>query len=170
MAAPSKPVYSIAMICMGNICRSPTAEAVLRHKLRLAGLDRWVDVSSAGTHDYHAGSPPDRRSVAHGGKRGYDFSGQKADHVGPVHFRDCDLLLAMDWDNLELLQERCPPEYQHKLKRLMEFAPEAGSDIVPDPYYGGPAAFDHVLDLVEAACDGLVAHLQLQLGERPRNA
>ncbi|WP_428425666.1 low molecular weight protein-tyrosine-phosphatase [Methylibium sp.] len=147
------------MICMGNICRSPTAEGVLRARLAAAGLADRVRVDSAGTHAYHVGEPPDERSQAHAARRGYDLSAQRARAVDDDDFERFDLLLAMDWDNLALLQERCPPAYQRKLKRLMEFGRGAGCEVVPDPYYGDAAGFDRVLDLVEAACDGLIDEL-----------
>ena len=150
----------ILMVCMGNICRSPTAEGVLRARLSAAGMAGRVRVDSAGTHAYHVGEPPDERSQAHAARRGYDLSMQRARAVHDDDFEHFDLLLAMDWDNLALLQERCPPAAQRKLKRLMEFADAAaGSEVVPDPYYGGAGGFDQVLDLVEAACDGLIEHL-----------
>lgn len=151
---------SVLMVCMGNICRSPTAEGVLRRKLQGAGLGDWVSVASAGTHgDYHLGEAPDRRSQAHAAQRGYDLSAQRAQRVEPIHFEDFDYILAMDEDNLRWLQEACPPQHQHKLRRLMDFAAEDSASVVPDPYYGGPAGFERVLDLIERACDGFVRHL-----------
>lgn len=164
-ASPSGSL-SVLMVCMGNICRSPTAEAVLAHKLREAGLHAWVRVDSAGTHAYHVGSPPDERSQAHAARRGYELSALRARQVSDVDFVGFDLILAMDWDNLALLEDACPddPALRRKLKRLTEFvpadSPHAGAQVVPDPYYGGPGGFDHVLDLVEAAADGLVRHLR----------
>lgn len=155
--APKKT--SILMICMGNICRSPTAEGVLRARLAAAGLAEQVRVDSAGTHAYHVGEPPDERSQRHAARRGYDLSAQRARAVAAADFERFDLLLAMDWDNLALLQAQCPTVHQHKLRRLMEFGQAAGSDIVPDPYYGGATGFDRVLDLVEVACDGLIDEL-----------
>lgn len=162
-------VYRVLMVCMGNICRSPTAEGVLRGRLRAAGLERWVAVDSAGTHAYHVGEPPDERSQAHAARRGYDLSPQRARPVEAADFERFDLILAMDWDNLALLQADCPPAQARKLRRLMEFAPDSGSAVVPDPYYGGAAGFERVLDLVEAACDGLVDHLSRTLATRPGN-
>jgi protein-tyrosine phosphatase len=160
----------ILFFCMGNICRSPTAEGVLRHKLQLAGLHKRVEVDSAGTHAYHVGLQPDVRSQKHAIKRGYDLSKLKARKVAPRDFEHFDLLLAMDWDNLALLESECPddsPQARRKLRRLAEFmpahSPHAGAQVVPDPYYGGPAGFDHVLDLVEDACDGLIEHLRQTL-------
>lgn len=155
----NQPRLRVLMVCMGNICRSPTAEAVLRHKLRERGLDRAVEVDSAGTHGWHEGAPADERSQRHARRRGYDLGGLRARPVRPQDYERFDLLLAMDWDNLAHLQEACPPEHRRKLQRLMAFAPQALHPIVPDPYYGGPHGFDRVLDLVEAGCDGLIEHL-----------
>ncbi len=157
----------VLMVCMANICRSPTAEGVLRARLAAAGLTDWVHVESAGTHAFHVGSRPDGRSQAHAARRGYDLSALRARAIDELDFERFDLLLAMDWDNLALLQQRCPPEHALKLRRLMEFAPQAGSEVVPDPYYGDAAGFDRVLDLVEAACDGLVDHLSRTVQRSP---
>jgi protein-tyrosine phosphatase len=153
---------------MGNICRSPTAEAVLRHKLAQTGLDSWVEVDSAGTHGAHVGAPPDSRSQTHAQRRGYKLQHLRSRKVHQNDFHHFDLILAMDWDNLSMLQNACPGvEAQSKLRRLTEFVPARspfiGTEIVGDPYYGGPAGFEAVLDLVEAACDGLVDHLHQRL-------
>jgi protein-tyrosine phosphatase len=149
-------VTSVLMVCMGNICRSPTAEAVLRHKLDGAGLAAHVQVDSAGTHAWHAGAPPDHRSQRHALRRGYDLSTLRAREVVAADFERFDLILAMDWDNLALLEERCPEGSQHKLRRLTEFARHHDSPVVPDPYSGGGKDFEFVLDLIEDACDGLI--------------
>ncbi len=130
-------ITSILVVCMGNICRSPTAEAVLRHKLREAGLHDAVRVDSAGTHAWHAGSQPDTRSVAHAARRGYDLTDLRAREVVEADFDQFDLILAMDWDNLALLEERCPPPYRRKLGRLTEHCRLHDSPVVPDPYTGG---------------------------------
>lgn len=174
-AAPSSsPQARVLMVCMGNICRSPTAEAVLRRKLEQAGLAELVEVDSAGTHAYHVGSPPDDRAQEAAIKRGYEMKHLRARKVQAQDFEQFDMLLAMDWDNLALLTENCPPQTRGKLKRLTEFVPpasaHAGAQTVPDPYYGGPAGFDFVLDLVEAACDGLVAHLREVVGSATTRA
>ena len=153
------PITSVLMICMGNICRSPTAEGVLRHKLRAAGLGDQVRVDSAGTHAWHEGEPPDRRSQQHALARGYDLSAQRSRPVVAADFERFDLILAMDWDNLALLEDQCPPRHSTKLGRLSQYAQHRDSPIVPDPYSGGTTDFEHVLDLVEDACDGLVAAL-----------
>ena len=148
----------ILFFCMGNICRSPTAEGVMRAKLAAAGLD--VEVDSAGTHGYHIGAPPDERSQEHALKRGYDLSALRARKLAARDFERFDLVLAMDDDNLAHARRLCPPSQRHRLELLMDYAPQAGNPHVPDPYYGGAAGFDEVLDLVEAACDGLVASLR----------
>jgi protein-tyrosine phosphatase len=148
----------ILFFCMGNICRSPTAEGVMRAKLAAAGID--VEVDSAGTHGYHIGAPPDERSQEHAALRGYDLSTLRARKLVAEDFTRFDLVLAMDDDNLANAKRLCPPGQRHRLKLLMDYAPHAGNPHVPDPYYGGAAGFDEVLDLVEAACDGLVASLR----------
>ena len=158
--------FRVLMVCMGNICRSPTAEGVLRHKLQQAGLADRVQVDSAGTHASHVGEQPDARSRKYAQQRGYDLSDIRARRVQPQDYTRFDLLLAMDWDNLALLEAGCPdePAMRRRLRRLTEFVPVqselAGAQVVPDPYYGGPEGFEHVLDLIEAACEGLVAHLK----------
>ena len=152
--------YAILFVCMGNICRSPTADGVLRAKLQQLGLPSQVHVDSAGTHNYHPDSSPDARSQKHAARRGYDLSGLRARQIYDADFEHFDLILTMDWDNLALVQDLCPPEYQGKVRRLTEFCQELDSPVVPDPYYGGDAGFEQVLDLVEDACDGLLLHMQ----------
>lgn len=147
----------ILFFCMGNICRSPTAEGVMRARLAAAGLD--VEVDSAGTHGYHVGDPPDERSQAHALRRGYDLGALRARKLEAADFERFDLVLAMDEDNLAQAARLCPPARRERLKLLMDYAPDAGSRIVPDPYYGGADGFERVLDLVEAACDALIASL-----------
>lgn len=151
----------VLMICMGNICRSPTAAGVLRHKLEQAGLADRVEVDSAGTHaNWHQGEGADPRSRARAQARGYDLSAHRARLVSEEDFAGYDLILAMDRENLAALEARCAPEHRAKLRRLSEFGRRHVSDEVPDPYYGGPAGFEHVLDLVEDACDGLIEQLR----------
>lgn len=154
--------FSVLFVCMGNICRSPTAHGVFRHKVREQGLSGAVEVDSAGTHNFHPNSPPDERSQAHAGKRGYDLSDLRARQIQDSDFEKFDLILVMDLDNLALLQEQCPPTHQHKVRRLTEFCVQFDSAVVPDPYYGGTGGFEHVLDLVEDACNGLLQHVRLQ--------
>jgi protein-tyrosine phosphatase len=157
------------MVCMGNICRSPTAEGVLRTKLRQAGLHSRVLVDSAGTHGYHTGEAPDPRAVRHAAQRGYDIAGLSARPVQPEDFLRFDWLLAMDEDNLAWLRKRAPARATERVALLMGHARRhAGVKAVPDPYYGTPAGFDHVLDLVEDACDGLVAQLLARSAGAPK--
>lgn len=151
----------ILFVCMGNICRSPTAHGVMQHKLERAGLQHRVHVESAGTHAYHVGEAPDSRSQRHARQRGYDLSQQRAQAVQDTDFAHFDLILAMDADNLQRLRQRCPAEHQHKLGLLTDHCQHhPGTHEVPDPYYGGAAGFEHVLDLVEDACEHLIAHIQ----------
>ncbi len=157
----SKPV-SVLFVCMGNICRSPTAEGVFRHRAEAAGLTHRLHIDSAGTHGYHVGEPPDARSMEYAAKRGYDLSAQRSRKVTARDFADFDYLLAMDHDNLKLLRAACPPEHQHKLGLMMSHASRSASEVVPDPYYGGGKGFDVVLDYLEDAAEGLLASLKLK--------
>jgi len=152
--------YGVLMVCTGNICRSPTAHAVLQAKLRAAGLSRHVRVDSAGTHDYHSGSPPDERSQQHAARRGYDLSALRARRITAADFARHDLILAMDRGHLELLRERCPRPLHDRLHLFTRWCLRHDTQDVPDPYYGGAADFEYVLDLVEDACDGLLQHLR----------
>jgi protein-tyrosine phosphatase len=162
-----KPETAILMVCMGNICRSPIAEGVLRARLRQAGLLGAVEVDSAGTHGYHRGEPPDPRAIRHAAQRGYDISGLRARAVQPEDYARFQWLLAMDDDNMAWLRSHCPVGATCRAELLMSFSGRhAGANAVPDPYYGGPAGFEHVLDLVEGACDGLIAHLSGELAAR----
>ncbi len=167
-SASSAP-FSVLFICMGNICRSPTAHGVFRHKLRSRGLDAHVQVDSAGTHNYHPGEPPDRRSQRAAALRGYDISDLRARQVNSDDFVRHDLLLTMDWDNHALAEECCPPEHRRKLRRLAEFCRRHEAVVVPDPYYGGDAGFTHVLDLIEDACDSLLDDLATRFAGAPAN-
>ena len=149
---------------MGNICRSPTAHGVFEAKVRDAGLADRIEVDSAGTHSYHVGAPPDHRSQAHAIKRGYDLSSQRARQLKAGDFDQFDLVLVMDWENLTLAQELCPPRHGPKLRRFAEFFQRHEGEVVPDPYAGGAAGFEHVLDLVEDGSEGLLAHIVRELG------
>jgi len=146
---------------MGNICRSPTAHGVFQHKVaqQQQGLEHTIAVDSAGTHNYHPNSPPDERSQEHATKRGYDLSNLRARQIAGADFDRHDLILVMDWDNLALVEDICPPQHHGKVRRLTEICLRMDSPVVPDPYYGGTAGFEHVLDLVEDACDGLLRQL-----------
>lgn len=158
MTAP-KP-NAILFVCMGNICRSPTAEGVFRGKAQEAGLLDQLLIDSSGTHAYHVGEPPDLRSQEFARKRGYDLSPQRARQVNANDFEKFDLIIAMDKDNLRNLQKLCPSQYQHKLKLMMSYATHSPSDVVPDPYYGGGRGFDTVLDYIEDASDGLLVAIR----------
>ena len=147
----------VLVVCLGNICRSPTAEVVLRNKLRVAKLDRLVDVDSAGTACGHSGLPPDARSQKHARARGYELSGLRARAVKAADFHRFDLMLAMDEDNLADL-ERLKPVGAAAALQLF------GAAEVPDPYLGGPGGFEEVLDLVEAASDTWVEALRQRVG------
>jgi protein-tyrosine phosphatase len=154
----------LTFVCMGNICRSPTAHGVMRHKVRAAGLAGRIHVDSAGTHAWHTQDPPDARSQRHALQRGYDLSDLRARTLLQSDFARSELVLVMDHDNVEHAGELCPDVHRHKLRRLTEFCRVHRSDIVPDPYYGGAADFERVLDLVEDACDGLLEDLRRRLG------
>lgn len=162
--ASSVPEISILMVCLGNICRSPMAEAVLRAKLQRSGLDRRIVVASAGTHGERGGAP-DARAVAAAAKRGYDLSRIRSRRIASEDFERHDVLLAMDRENLEFLSALCPPPQRERLGLLLDHAPPSlGLREVPDPYYGAPAGFERVLDLIEPACDGLLVALRRRLG------
>lgn len=147
----------VLVVCLGNICRSPTAEAVLRHKLVQSGLGPRVEVDSAGTGSWHIGNPPDARSQRHAAARGYDLSAQRARRVAEADFHRFDFILAMDEDNLADLQRLCPEGAHAELRLFAECE-------VPDPYSGGPDGFERVLDLVEAASEAWVRTLSRRLG------
>lgn len=151
---------SILLVCMGNICRSPTAEGVLRDKLAAAGLLGRVRLDSAGTHDYHVGKPPDRRAQEAAGRRGYDLSHLRARQVRARDFSDFDLILAMDEDNYRNLLMLCPESQRHKVRLFMSFSRQYTDQEVPDPYYGGSQGFDLVLDMVEDAASGIIDSLR----------
>ncbi|HEX8988604.1 MAG TPA: low molecular weight protein-tyrosine-phosphatase [Rhodocyclaceae bacterium] len=151
---------SILLVCMGNICRSPTAEGVLRSIVSSEGLDEFVEIDSAGTHGYHVGEPPDQRAREAAQRRGYDLSPLRARRVSELDFMRFDRILAMDSDNLSLLQRACPPEHRHKLGLFLEYSTRFEEREVPDPYYGAGEGFERVLDLVEDASRGLVDALR----------
>ncbi|TNF54108.1 MAG: low molecular weight phosphotyrosine protein phosphatase [Burkholderiales bacterium] len=162
-AQPAAPTYRVLFVCMGNICRSPTAHGVFEARVRQAGLAAQVQVDSAGTHGYHIGAPPDARSQRHALRRGYDLSEQRSRQLKAADFDRFDLVLAMDWDNLALAEELCPPHHRRKLRRFAEFFQRFDQTVVPDPYTGGPAGFELVLDLVEDGSEGLLAHVRREL-------
>ncbi len=155
--------YAILFVCTGNICRSPTAHGVLRQRLREQGLLPTVRVDSAGTLDYHAGSPPNERSQSHAACRGYDLSDLRARGLRAADFEQHDLIIAMDVEHHTFLRQRCPPGRLHTLRLFTEFCQQHRARGVPDPYAGQAQDFERVLDLVEDGCAGLLAHVQQQL-------
>lgn len=146
----------VLFICMGNICRSPTAEGVFRRFVADEGLEHLIQIDSAGTHDYHIGKAPDRRAQAAAAGRGYDLSPLRGRQVARNDFAEFDYVLAMDGDNLANLQRICPNDERHKLRLFLSFSERFNNQEVPDPYYGGAEGFDLVLDMVEDAARGLL--------------
>ncbi|MBF0168702.1 MAG: low molecular weight phosphotyrosine protein phosphatase [Alphaproteobacteria bacterium] len=155
--------YAVLFVCTGNICRSPTADGVFRRLVAEAGLDGRIRIDSAGVSGWHAGEPPDLRTQEAARDRGYDLSGLRARAVEPSDFSKFDLLLAMDSGHEETLKRQAPNGTRERIRLFMSFAPEMGARDVPDPYYGGADGFTHVLDLIEAACRGLLRHVRAEL-------
>jgi protein-tyrosine phosphatase len=158
-----KEKIKVLFVCMGNICRSPTAEGVFHRMVKEAGLTHEVEIDSAGTHAYHVGSSPDRRAQQAASNRGYDLSGLIGRQVADQDFTRFDYILAMDRDNLGNLLNRCPPDQRGKVKLFLEFSERFADREVPDPYYGGPQGFDAVLDMVEDAARGLLQAIRSRM-------
>jgi protein-tyrosine phosphatase len=152
----------VLFVCMGNICRSPTAEAVFRRYVEKAGLTEHIHIDSAGTHDYHIGDPPDARALRAAKQRGYDMSGLRGRQVEAGDFNRFDYVLAMDQANLEILQRLRPADAQSHLSLFLDFSEGYEEREVPDPYFGGVQGFEHVLDLIEDAAKGLLQHIRQQ--------
>jgi protein-tyrosine phosphatase len=152
----------VLFVCLGNICRSPTAEGIFRHYVGEAGLEDRIQIDSAGTGEWHIGSPPDPRACAAAAERGYDLSALRARQVARSDFGDFDYVLAMDEENLRGLRRLCPPEHAYKVKLLTDFS-STGASTVPDPYAGGPEGFQLVLDVVEDCARGLLRHVRRAL-------
>jgi protein-tyrosine phosphatase len=150
----------VLFVCLGNICRSPTAEGVLRHMVAQAAPHLKIEIDSAGTADYHIGAPPDLRSQRAAERRGIDISGLRARQVTQGDFAHFDLILAMDRENLRELEAMKPADSRASLKLFLEYAPDLNLRDVPDPYYRDAGAFDEVLDLTTAAARGLLASLE----------
>lgn len=150
----------VLFVCMGNICRSPTAQGVFRKLLQEKGLETLIETDSAGTHGYHAGEPPDRRAQETALRRGIDVSDLRARRVAAEDFSRFEYVLAMDQENYHSLSGICPAGAERKLMLFMDFAPHLRTREVPDPYYGGPTGFERVFDMVEAASAGLLADIR----------
>jgi protein-tyrosine phosphatase len=159
-ALGANPRVAVLFVCMGNICRSPTAHGVFRKLVTESGLVERIEIDSAGTHAYHVGEAPDRRARTTAERRGIDLADLRARKATPEDFIAFDYVLAMDQDNYFALLEICPKGMEHKLQLFMDFAPEMRTREVPDPYYGGPTGFERVFDLVEAAAQGLLDEIR----------
>jgi protein-tyrosine phosphatase len=155
----TSPIH-VLFVCMGNICRSPSAEAVFLKLIQEKEMAHLFDVDSAGTHAYHVGNPADSRSLQAAQSRGIDMSTHRARRLEALDYDIYDYILAMDRDNYDLILADCPRLHVEKVRLYLSFAPQLGRDEVPDPYYGGAQGFDHVLDLVEAAAHGFLEHVQ----------
>jgi protein-tyrosine phosphatase len=151
--------HRLLFVCLGNICRSPMAEGVFRRVAEEEGVLHLFEIDSAGLGDWHVGQAPDTRAQSAARNRGIDISGQSARQVTGADYARFDLLLAMDGSNYEELTQVAPKAARHKVRRFLDFAPQAGTKDVPDPFYGGSAGFDHALDLIEDAARGLLADL-----------
>jgi protein-tyrosine phosphatase len=150
----------VLFVCMGNICRSPTAEGVFTKLVRDHDLEAHFTIDSAGTHAYHIGKEPDLRSQAAAIERGVDLSKLRARKVSDEDFEDFDFLLAMDDDNFAILVHDCPEQYKSKIKYFLDYAPQLNERQVPDPYYGGAYGFERVLDMIEEASAGFLKSVQ----------
>ncbi|HSG21479.1 MAG TPA: low molecular weight protein-tyrosine-phosphatase [Azonexus sp.] len=157
--------FRVLLVCMGNICRSPTAEGVLRQYIKINNLADKVEVDSAGTHGYHVGEAPDSRTQRAASIRGYNLSQLRARKVARQDLDYFDLILAMDKSNLDNLQRMATPEQQERIKLFMPYAKNFEDDEVPDPYYGLGHGFDLVLDMVEDASQGLIEEIKQKIGE-----
>lgn len=153
---------NVLFVCMGNICRSPTAHGVMQHKVKERGLTDQIEIDSAGTHAYHVGEKSDSRSRAKASSMGIDMEYIRARKISINDHDEFDYILAMDEDNLELIKYYAPDGGRARVGLFLEFANQQNTiqdNVVPDPYYGGDAGFEHVFDLVDAGCDALIAHI-----------
>ncbi len=152
----------VLFVCMGNICRSPTAEGVFQALLNENNAHEKFEIDSAGTHAFHVNEAPDLRAQKAAKNRGIEIGHIRARKVVYGDFEDFDYVLAMDGENYEILMEACPDEYKHKIKYLMDYAPHLGEREVPDPYYGGKYGFERVLDMIEDASRGFLNSLSVE--------
>lgn len=162
MSEENVPPVRVLFVCLGNICRSPTAEGIFREMVRGRGLEGRIQHDSCGTGDWHVGDPPDTRAQAEARRRGIDISDLRGRHVRRQDFADFDYVLAMDDDNHADLRRLCPPEFGARLHRAVDFAPETGATHVPDPYYGGAQGFARVYELLSSICEGLLARIEAE--------
>jgi protein-tyrosine phosphatase len=151
----------VLFVCLGNICRSPTAEGVFRKVVMEEGMSEIIEIDSAGTHAYHVDEPPDRRAQEAALRRGVDISGLRGRQATADDIVRFDYVLAMDRENHENLMVICPAGHEHKVRLFMEFAPHHPPE-VPDPYFGGASGFDRVLDMIEDAAEGLLEEIRRQ--------
>ena len=150
--------HSVLFVCLGNICRSPTAEGIFKHKVQQRELTDQFDIDSAGTGDWHIGSPPDNRARAAAASRGFDIDGLRARQVKAQDFQHFDYVIAMDYSNQRNLRQLSDPRHADKVYLLLEFS-DSHLEEVPDPYYGGDDGFNQVIDLIEEACEGLLSKI-----------
>ncbi len=156
-------MIKVLFVCLGNICRSPSAEGVFRKLVEEQGLLDQIEIDSAGTHAYHIGSPPDERAQQAASRRGIDMSGMRGRRIDEGDFYIFDYVLAMDESNEYHLREMAPAEEIHKIELFLNYAPERSESEVPDPYYGGHTGFEKVLDMIEDASEGLLADIKSRL-------
>lgn len=154
----------VLFVCLGNICRSPTAEGVFRNVVEKAGLLESIEIDSAGTHAYHVGEPPDTRAQAAAKRRGIDLSALRGRRATDVDIECFDYVLAMDAENHVNLLAICPAGLEHKIRLFLEFAPNRPEREVPDPYFGGDNGFERVLDMIEEASEGLLSDIRSRYG------
>ena len=153
-------MVKVLFVCLGNICRSPTAEGVFRKLVQEQNLAHQIEIDSAGTHAYHVGEPPDERAQAAALRRGIDISGLRGRKAIAADIRTFDYVLAMDNENFENLNAICPAGLESKIQLFLEFAPNRPEREVPDPYFGGAGGFDRVLDMIEEAAQGLLEDIR----------
>ncbi|SDY24103.1 protein-tyrosine phosphatase [Lysobacter sp. yr284] len=156
----------LLVVCLGNICRSPVAEGVLRARIEASSLRGLIELDSAGTGDWHVGEPPDRRSIANAAQHGVDISGLRARQLAAADYRECDWLLCADRANLRDVRARAPKDATARSALLLDWCGTENEGEIPDPYTGGAAQFEHVFQLLDRAADGAIARLRRELQQR----